>query len=168
MKIDRARIFSWIKQAVILIAVLYGIHLWQTKDLLDSESEAPDFVLTSLQGENIRLSESKGKVTVLYFMAPWCSVCKASFSNLVDLRADRGRSEFDIFAVVLDYNSRAEVNEFVKGRDLNFPMLMGDSRVARDYNIQGFPTIYILDREGRVESKMVGYTTELGLKLRTM
>jgi len=46
------------------------------------------------------------------------------------------------------------------------PVLMGDDSTARDWSVRAFPTYYVIDTEGRISSRSVGYSTRLGMWLR--
>ena len=104
---------------------------------------------------------------LVYFFAPWCSICSLSADNLNDLRAVRDESELKIVMVALSYGSRQEVVDFVAELDLQVPVLFGTEQQMMDYQIQGFPTYYVVDSSGRLQSKSLGYSTEWGMRFRT-
>lgn len=160
------KIFSYTWQGVVLLLIIYGISKWQARDLLPSETAAPEFELQALSGKTFSLSDQKGKSVVLYFFAPWCTVCKASFHNLKDLRDAREDREVMVFAVGLGYSNIGEIEQFAKDRDPNVPVLLGTEKTARDYLVSAFPTVYFIDSQGNVADKVIGYTTELGMRLR--
>ncbi len=162
------KILSWAIQLLILGAVVWGVTEWQARDLLPRETPAPSFNLTSLEGRELSTDALRGRKTVIYFFSPWCSVCELASKNIVALRRARPESEVAIVAVGLGWRDRRELERFAEEHDLNVPVLLGDEAVLREYNIRAFPTIYILDERGVVRDRVVGYTTELGLRLRTL
>lgn len=164
----RRKILSWIGQALILIVVVLVITEWQGRHLLSRSTAAPGFTLTSLDGDSVSLESARGKNAVIYFFAPWCSVCRYSSHNIRALREARSEDELAIFAVGLGYQSRSDVERFAREHELNVPVLLGNDAVMRRYNINSFPTIYIIDEDGRVQDRVIGYTTELGLRLRSL
>ena len=101
---------------------------------------------------------------MVYFFAPWCFYCKTSIDNLDDL-VDSGAVAWGT-AVALDYESAAEVAEFVADTGISLPVLMGDGRTAAGWSVRGFPTYYVIDAEGRIHSRSVGYSTKLGMRWR--
>ena len=51
---------SYLGQGLLFLAIIYGITLWQTKDMLAENSPAPAFTMTTLSGETKNLSDSSG------------------------------------------------------------------------------------------------------------
>jgi thiol-disulfide isomerase/thioredoxin len=153
--------------AIILVAM--GISAWQHRDLLPSDGfeQAPPLVVTALGGETVSIGATPGVTTVVYFFAPWCHVCHASFGNLEDLRQQSDESQLRIVAVALDYDSIDEVHQFLKRHTVGFPVALGSPAVSAAWRIRAFPTYYVLDEQGRVTGRSMGYSTTLGLKLRT-
>ncbi len=159
---------SLLLQAAAFVALLWGIAWWQQRgSLADGNALAPDFTLTDLRGETFALSQQRGRRVLLYFFAPWCRVCRLSADNLNALRADRDAAEWRIVTVGLDWPDRQSLEEFKASLDLQVPVLMGTEAVQEEYRIKAYPTYYVIDAEGRVESMSMGYSTELGLRFRT-
>ena len=153
-------------QFVIFVAVVWGISRWQAKELLPQERVAPDFSLQSIDGKQYNLSDYGDRKVVIYFFSPWCSVCKYSSHNIADIYSKNRDMRLNVFAIALSWKSVNEVKSFAMKHKLNMPVLLGDNRVAKDYKINSFPTIYILKKGGIVYNRVVGYTTEMGIKLR--
>jgi peroxiredoxin len=154
-------------QALLVVAAIVAVTEWQTRHLLARWSPAPELVLHTLDGEQVSLASERGKTVVLYFFAPWCSVCSASSANIAALRRARSSSEVAVYAVGLAWSSRDELTRFAHDHRLGVPVLVGDDDVQRRFRIDAFPTIYVIDARGRVRDRLVGYTTALGLRLRT-
>ncbi|MEH6824366.1 MAG: redoxin family protein [Motiliproteus sp.] len=163
-RITSQQVFSWVGQLLLFSILWLGISAWQQKDLLQDAIAAPAFSLISLAGETVRLGDIQAERTLLYFFAPWCSICKLSIGNLNELNADKSLA---VVAVALSYQSPAEITEFVGDQALDVPVLLGTQQTLTEYKIEMFPTYYVLDANKRVISKSVGYSTELGMKLRS-
>ena len=155
-------------QIVLVLAVIWGIGVWQGRHLLSDDEPAPAFSLRSLEGSEISLGDIAGKKVVIYFFAPWCTVCNYASHNIVALREARTDDELAILAVGLGWESEDDLRRFAADHELNVPVLAGTDVVQRDYNITSFPTVYIIDEDGAVSDAVVGYTTELGLRLRSL
>jgi len=103
---------------------------------------------------------------MVYFFAPWCRICAASSGNLNRLRRWRDPDDIEIVAVALDYGSAEEVREYVERHELDVTVVLGDTNVSRQWQIRGFPSYYVLDKEHRIIRRDIGYSTQLGLWLR--
>jgi len=153
---------------LLIVAIMLSIAWWQNRGSLVAEGQAaPVFELTALDDSVYKLEDYQGKQVLLYFFAPWCSVCKLSADNLNDLRAARSEDDLMIMMMALSYESREEVDQFVTDLDLKVPVLLGAKAQMMDYQIQGFPTYYVIDEKGHLSSKSMGYSTEIGMRLRT-
>ena len=150
-----------------VLLVLWGVGRWQTRRLLSPRTTAPAFSLTALDGTVHTLGEAAGRKVVLYFFAPWCKVCGASSSNDTAQRALRSESELAIYAVGLEWEDAADLSRFARAHELRVPVLRGNAEIERAYRIDTFPTIYVIDEHGAVQDRVIGYTTELGLRLRS-
>jgi len=159
---------SYLFDVALIALVILVLHVWQTRNLLstDGHTAAPDFILYDLNGKEHQLTHAKGKPVILYFFAPWCSVCHTCISNLEELLQESKAEDLQIFAIALDYEQEKDVIDFVKERHLTFPVLLGNEKLKQDYKIPAYPTYYILNKEGVVSYRSVGYATKLGLMWR--
>jgi thiol-disulfide isomerase/thioredoxin len=162
----RLRAHFWASLAfdvALIAAVFFAIHAWQTRDLPIDEA-APATALPLLGGAGLQSAIGEGQAGIVYFFAPWCAVCRVSIGNLDDLVAD-GRVAWAT-VVALDYADETEVAAFIERTGVSLPVLMGDRGTAVDWSVPGFPTYYVIDAEGRIDSRSVGYSTKLGMWLR--
>jgi len=153
----------WVLEALVIGIVFFCIMQWQQKDLLSKSMQAPQFNLSELQGEQTLPIYTPGRRTLVYFFAPWCSICKLSMGNLNNLNAD-----MSMVAVALSYENEAAVSAFIEDQEIRVPVLLGNPQVATAFQVSVFPTYYILDAEGKVEAHSVGYSSEIGMQLRTL
>lgn len=147
------------------LTIFSAITAFQTRDLLQDRQPAPPFSLTTMQGQRIDHESLKGKKTLLLFWAPWCTVCHAESHNIKAIKAAY-KDEINLVSIALAYEDRADVQAFIDKHQVDYPVLLGHNQTQRSYQISAFPTLYILDEQGRVEDALVGYTTELGIRLR--
>ena len=68
--------------------------------------------------------------------------------------------------MALDWETAAEVREYVERHDLNVTVVLGDAKVARQWQIQAYPSYYVLDGEHRIIRRDIGYSSQLGLWIR--
>ncbi|VAW33543.1 hypothetical protein MNBD_GAMMA01-1699 [hydrothermal vent metagenome] len=155
-------------EAAIIILVLLLFSWYQNRGTLAADGKlAPDFILQSLAGETYQLSKLKGKKVLIYFFAPWCKICHMSGDNLNDLRAAITDAELEILVIGLSWEFAGELQDFANDLELTMPVLYGTEKQMIDYQIKGFPTYFVIDAAGKVIHRSVGYSTELGMRLRT-
>ncbi len=149
--------------AVALIVVFVLISSWQTRNLPndDNTPQLPAIWLDNASADSVIPSGDTG---VVYFFAPWCSICRMSISNLSELVGSGDIAWARV--VALDYSNIDEVREFIAETDVSLPVILGSSRTAEDWQIRGFPTYFVIDGKGRIVSRSVGYSTKVGLKAR--
>jgi thiol-disulfide isomerase/thioredoxin len=143
--------------------VFIMIHAWQTRDLpKDDQTPALDLGwLDNMRADTIMVA---GETGVIYFFAPWCFYCKKSIDNLDKLVATGNLSWARV--VALDYGNLDEVREFISETGVSLPVLLGNAQTTQDWQIRAFPTYFVIDGDGGIASRSVGYSTMLGLKAR--
>jgi peroxiredoxin len=118
---------------------------------------APDFALTNLSGQTVRLSDFKGKIVLLDFWATWCPPCRMEIPNFVQLQkqyADRG---FTVLGIALDDEGAAVVKPLAQKLGVNYPLVIGNTQVAEAYGgIQALPTTFLIGRDGAILKTFVG------------
>jgi peroxiredoxin len=120
-------------------------------------SEAPDFVLKSRSGANVRLSEYRGQVVMLSFWATWCGDCRAQLKQLATLRAQYQGVGVELLAVSLDQNLR-RADALADGLNATYPVLHDASGdVGRLYDVAKVPVVVLIDRSGVIREAFEGY-----------
>jgi peroxiredoxin len=119
---------------------------------------APDFNLESLDGDEVLLSELRGRVVVVNLWASWCSPCRAEMPVLQIAHEEFEAQGLTVLGVNMTYqDSFTEASSFASEVGLTFPILFDYSgEVARLYRIRALPTTYFIDREGVVREVIVG------------
>ena len=118
---------------------------------------APDFVLKSATGENLRLSEFRGDVVMINFWATWCGPCRQEMPLLDDLYGRYQRVGFNLLGVNIDDDSRRAM-QMVEELGVSFPVLFDESKeVSKLYEVEAMPVTVLVDREGRVRHVHHGY-----------
>jgi peroxiredoxin len=113
---------------------------------------APDFTLTTLDGETVSLSDYQGQPIVLNFWASWCNACREEFPLFREqLRKHAG--EF----VMLGVDNRdieADARDFVRRQHADWPMAVDSSGdVYRAYGAQALPQTFFIRRDGTVSQR---------------
>ncbi|MDY6880064.1 MAG: TlpA disulfide reductase family protein [Desulfatiglans sp.] len=129
----------------------------------DADTIGPDFSLLDLSGQERTLGEFKGKVVLLDFWATWCLPCKMSLPKLVKLQKENRDKGLIILGVSLDNPesmSNKDLLVFKEKNNINYPILRANQKILQDYfkdSSIAIPTLFIIDREGRIRDKIVGY-----------
>lgn len=168
VKKKKSKALDWIIQAVVLASIFFAITWWQQRNMLSTLQEqlAPSFSLVSMQDKLISFDPTQqSKKTLIYFFATWCGVCHASIDNIEDIKESVGDS-VNFYAIALDWKTKTEVENFLAQHKLTIPVLLGNQEVWKNYQIGGFPSYYVIDKNGKLTSKDMGYTTELGMRFR--
>lgn len=126
----------------------------------------PDFTLTSLDGEDITLSDLRGKKVVLNFWATWCPPCKAEMPHMQSFYDEYAKEKnVEIIAVNLtdaerDVTADAKVDTVMTFRDsfeLTFPILLDpDNEAGLNYQVITIPTTYFIDSNGYIQRTIRG------------
>lgn len=153
------------KNVAFLLVAFWAIHYWQSRTLLSSDGHiaAPAFSLNAMDGKTYSLKDFQGKPTIIYFFAPWCSVCHLSISNLETLKKYYPWNTPNVLIVALAFDDIQEIREFIQKLSLESPVLIGSQDIAEKYKISAFPTYYLLDEKGLIKTGTVGYSAAIGL-----
>ncbi|HOO72680.1 MAG TPA: redoxin domain-containing protein [Spirochaetota bacterium] len=154
-------------QILVFLIVLWGLKEWKAKDLIGKGTPAPDVTFAIIDGEKMDLSALKGSRVLLYFFSPYCKACKYTSRNIVALK-ENGTSSTVIIAVALSWDTVDDIRKYVSDNNLSVPVAAASDDIARRFRIGAYPTIYIIDDKGSVKDRMVGYTTEIGLRVRLL
>ena len=118
-----------------------------------------DFVLKDINGRDVALSAYKGKVVILDFWATWCPPCKIEIPNFVELYKKYQSRGFVMLGVSVD-DPISTLKPFAKKFKMNYPVLIGidrDDIKAAFGPIHGFPTSFIIGRDGTICSQHTGF-----------
>ncbi|KZN37686.1 TlpA family protein disulfide reductase [Pseudoalteromonas luteoviolacea] len=158
---------KYIINVIIFIVVLSAAFTYQELGMLedDGRQSAPYFSLPMMKDESQRynISELQGERSVVYFFAPWCNICRYSMPNIDKLHR---QGKVNAVAIALDFQSVEEIEAFSKDLNLSMPILLGNSKTAQDYKVKAYPTYYVMDPELKIIERSIGYSSELGIRLR--
>lgn len=159
------RLRRWALELALGVGLYLLISHWQSRNLLDPHSDAPDFSLQNLQGEQVRLSDFKGKTVMLHFWATWCGVCRREFGALNSLASGLADDQA-LLTVVADSTDADKIARFIQAHDLRYPVLLANRSVLKAFNVGAFPTNYFIDKFGKIRSTSVGMSTSWAMRTR--
>jgi thiol-disulfide isomerase/thioredoxin len=126
----------------------------------------PDLSLKDLDGKTVSLADYKGKVVFLNFWATWCDPCRVEIPWLIDMQAKYASRGFTVVGVAMDDEGKSVVAPFiakerfdVNGQQLpmGYPILLGTDEAADKFGgILGYPTSFLISRDGKIVAKFQG------------
>ncbi len=157
---SRKRYLRWLRDIAIVVLIVVAVQWWQTRDM--PRGEAPPLAGAGLQGEPISLSEQLGQPVLIYFWANWCPVCSITSGNIADISKD-----YPVITVATTSGDAAEVGNYMREQALEMPVVMDESGdLARQWGVFGLPGIFIIDSKGVIDYAGMGYSSEIGLRVR--
>jgi peroxiredoxin len=156
-----------ISRTIILLllgaALVFALYTNFTKDKnesLSKGSDAPNFVLTDMEGKEHKLSDYKGKGVFLNFWGTYCKPCEYEMPYMENQYKKFKDQGVEILAVNVGESDYA-VNNFITKHDLTFPVMIDKGReVENAYRVDILPVTFLVDKEGKVIDIITGALTE--------
>ncbi|RME36669.1 MAG: TlpA family protein disulfide reductase [Planctomycetota bacterium] len=114
---------------------------------------APDWTLTTPNGETIRLRQLRGQVVVLEFWATWCAPCVAMLPALQRIHeAFRGKRVRVVGVNIWEHfgEQREGLAGFLKAHSVSYPTVIGNDDVVKAFQIRSIPALFVIDPAGRI------------------
>ena len=119
------------------------------------ERYAPDFALTTMDGQELSLKQLAGKIVVIDFWATWCPACVASIGDMKEL-VKKYNGRVVVVSVSADRDETAW-REFVQKKKMDWPQYLDDKgSVCRLFDVHAFPSYMLIDGEGIIRKVIVG------------
>ena len=120
---------------------------------------APDFTLSQLENGEFILSSLKGKVIILDFWATRCPPCRKEIPGFVELYKKYKDKGLEIVGVCLE--GKATIKPFAEKMGMNYILVFADQKISHKYGgIRYIPTTFIIDQQGDIAKKHVGYVSK--------
>jgi peroxiredoxin len=141
--------------AVLTVSFLVAASMAAAPTLVGKD--APDFVLKSMDGRNLRMSEYRGQVVLVNFWARWAGDSRQEMPALDRINTTYGRAGLVVIGVSID-EDLARAREFAGAMKVSYPILFDTgSDIGRDYQLQKMPMTILVDRAGIVRYSNVGF-----------
>ena len=164
----RRRWKSHLFTLALLVAVWAGVQAWQTRDV--PRGPAPDFVLNLVQpdGSQVRTTlaqwraEHPGQPVALHVWAEWCPICGAEENSVTRLSRD-----WPVLTIAMQSGHAEQVGRVLALRQLPWATALDPrGEISRQLGFKAVPAFVVVDAQGNLRSATVGYTSEIGMRLR--
>jgi thiol-disulfide isomerase/thioredoxin len=167
---------------VLTVAVLIGVTIYADKatrlsgagarhtDAGVSGKPEPDLKLKTVDGKDVSLADYKGKVVFVNFWATWCDPCRVEIPWLIAMQNKYGPKGFTVVGIAMDEEGKSVVAPFldkerfdVDGQKLpmNYPIVLGTDEAADKFGgILGYPSSFLISRDGKIVTKFQGLKSE--------
>ena len=150
----------WLLELGLIIFILFIVKAWVQRDVVSGV--APDFQAITLNEEVFDLYQSKDKPLLLHFWATWCPVCKLEQSNIENLSKD-----YKVITIAMQSGPNEELKQFMQNEKLSFDVINDEMGfLSKKYHVRGVPASFVINQDNSIKFVDIGYTTEIGLRLR--
>ena len=136
-----------------------------------SKNAAPDFTVTDGDGNEVKLSDFRGKGVVLNFWASWCGPCKSEMPHFQEAFEEFGEDVQFLMVNMSDAfgDSRADAQKVLEQNGYTFPVFYDTkAECAYGYGISGIPVTVFIDADGNIVSMKTGMISKADLERRIL
>lgn len=150
-----------LKLSLVIVAIII-IRLYQQDSL--TTGTAPTFLTKSITGAKLEVEKPLPRPVVVRFWATWCGICSFENSNFQNLIEDG----VPVLNIAWKSGSNELLLDYAKKNNLDAGTIINDRHgvLADRYGVKATPTTFIINPRGEIAFSEVGYTSELGLRLR--
>ena len=147
--------------AVLIIAVVAGMRAWQQRDMVSDI--APELKGVTLNHQHFELPAQPATPTLVHFWATWCPICRTEQGNIVAIARDYPNT----ITVAMNSGLNNEVKRYMQEQGIAFPTVNDpDGSISEVWGVHAVPASFIIAPDGKIRFVEVGYTTEIGLRMR--
>jgi peroxiredoxin len=151
-----------------IVIVIYGgvrvSHRYHASSSLTPATsrgrQAPNFALSTPDGQIVHLSDYRGKAVLLNFFGDTCAPCLEESPWLVDIQKRDGAKGLQIIGIEMYGASNDAIRSYAKKFGTNYVLVHGNEGAANQYGIGSFPTSYFLNGRGTIVASTVGLHSE--------
>ena len=159
---------SHLGTVALVLAVFFGVQAWQTRGV--AQGALPDLTFTLIERDGSQQTTTlsawrdrhAGQPVALYLWAEWCPICKVQQPNVTDLVGD-----MPLLTVAMQSGPPTTVARVLAQRQLPWPTAVDPrGELSGALGFGSVPAFVVVDAEGQLRMPTVGYTSELGMRLR--
>ena len=151
---------GWLARVAFALLLLAPPGCWDPSPAPERDdpgaAAAPGFTLPDLAGREVSLASLRGRVVVIDFWATWCAPCVFQIPVLNEFWAAHRADGVEVLGIAVDVEGSDVVRSFVEEHGVRYPILLGSESLARDFGALGFPTLFVLGRDGRIATVHTG------------
>jgi len=122
---------------------------------------APNPEIKYINGKRVELKDFRGKTVVLYLWSTWSPTAPKGMWYLNQLHLKSNNHELQVLAANIGFRDRKdEIEYYLNRRNLNLPVLLSTPDVLSQFNVQGVPALFVVDKEGIIRYEAVGEIDE--------
>jgi thiol-disulfide isomerase/thioredoxin len=125
--------------------------------LLPRDTIAPPWSLTSLKDEKVSLSDFKGKLILIDFFYKSCYPCLQALPAIQALNDKYGKDGLKVIGIDPFDKKESDIAEFLSKRGISYTVLLAEKEFAKTYHVSGYPTLYLISKEGKIIYVQEGY-----------
>lgn len=119
---------------------------------------APPWALLDASGDRHTLADNKGKLVLLDFWATWCGPCKAAMPGLQRMQREYGRKGLNIIGVNVSEKNPQDAVDYMRSHGFTYQLLLNGDDLKEPYAVTGFPTFFLIGRDGTILYSGTGYS----------
>lgn len=152
---------GWLFDVLLILAIVGAVHWWQTKDMLlgvapTLGSEVPDLFVETLR------PPAEKQASLVVFWAEWCPICRLELTTLQALSRD-----YRVQTVASQSGNIEAMEAFMQEQGVRFPVWIDENgQTAAAWQVKGFPAVFVVDSQGQIRYRLMGFSTNLGIRLR--
>ena len=141
---------TFILASILLLALAATAQSPKASKSSTGRSPAPNFNLKDASGKDIKLADLKGKVVLVNFWATWCEGCQVEIPWFVEFHKQYASKGLVVVGISMDDDGWKSVKPWIQEKKVNYPIVLGNEGLGKQYGLVGMPLTALVDREGRI------------------
>jgi thiol-disulfide isomerase/thioredoxin len=167
--VKRPSWLTWSNLFVAAVLVWAAPRCWPHVEALigvrDREARRPVYTVTTRAGQQLTADSLRGNVVLVNVWATWCPPCRAEMPALQQLATAYAPQGMVLLGLSVDRGPAGDVDAFLRERGITYPVaIVGDEVIRAFGGVRGYPTSYLLDRDGVVRHTVMGPVAPLTLR----
>lgn len=122
---------------------------------------APGWTLPDIDGNLVSLSDFRGKIVILDFWATWCGPCTRAMPVLHEWMINDMPQGVEVFSINIWEDDISASTYYMDENQFAMRLLFGDEQIAENYQVEGIPCIVIIDGNGMIRHRELGFNSKL-------